>query len=184
MRRAEWKSMAEALAYAGIIKCLLAVGLLPLRRSRALGSGIGGLWYRLDGHHRRIVRDNLRLAFGSDKSEAEIRRISRKVFQNLAMLLFEVGWLMRLDPRRFGRYFTVKGWDHYHGAMKRGKGVLVLTAHMGNWESLPVISGMSSYPVNIVYRPLDSPSLDRFFETFRSRFGARMIPARRSIRSS
>lgn len=180
---AEGKSVAETLADAVVYRCLLAVGLLPLRRSRAIGGGIGDLWYLLDRHHRRIVRDNLRLAYGDGMSEADIRRISRKVFQNLGMLLFEIGWLMRLDSRRFGRYFTVRGWRHYHNAMKSGKGALVLTAHMGNWESLPVISAMSSYRVNIVYRPLDASPLDRFFETSRSRFGARMIPARRSSRA-
>lgn len=183
MTPAEGKTAAEALAYAGVIRSLLAVGLLPLRHLRAIGAGIGDLWYLLDGHHRRIVRNNLRLAYGRDMSEAEIRRISRKVFQNLGMLLFETGWLMRLDSRRFGRHFTVRGWRHYHNAMKSGKGTLVLTAHMGNWESLPVISAMSAYRVNIVYRPLDASALDRFFETSRSRFGARMIPARRSSRA-
>ena len=67
--------------------------------------------------------------------------------------------------------------------MKKGKGPLVMTAHMGNWETLPVISGMSSYSVNIVYRPLDSAPLNRFFELYRSRFGARMFSARRSSRA-
>lgn len=174
------KWMSEDIAYAFVVNCLLSVGLLPRNACQALGSGIGRLWHLLDMHHRRIVRDNLRLAYGDEKREAEVRQISRDVFQNLGKLLFEIGWMMRLNPREFGRYFEVKGWDHYHKAMKKGKGTLVLTAHMGNWESLPVISGMSSYPVNIVYRPLDSAPLNRFFEVSRSRFGGRMISARRS----
>jgi KDO2-lipid IV(A) lauroyltransferase len=125
----------------------------------------------------------LRLAFGSEKSEVEIRRIGRDVFKNLGNLLFEIGWMIRLKPKQFGHYFEVNGWQNYHYAMKNGKGTLVLTAHMGNWESLPVISALSSHPVNIVYRPIDSAVLNRFFEISRSRFGARMIPAKRSKRA-
>lgn len=172
--------MVDKMAYALVVQCLNSVGLLPPNASRVIGNSIGRLWHLLDVHHRRIVRSNLRLAYRNEKSESEVRRIGRDVFQNLGRLIFEIGWLMRLNPRKFGRYFEVRGWEHYHNAIKKGKGALVLTAHMGNWESLPVISGMSSYPVNIVYRPLDSAPLNRFFEVFRSRFGGRMISARRS----
>ena len=177
------KRMLEDMAYVFVVKCLLSVGLLPRNASQAFGSAIGRLWHLLDVHHRRIVRANLRLAYGNEKSEVEIRRISRDVFQNLGKLIFEIGWMMRLKPKQFGRHFRVKGWQNYHNAMKKGKGALVLTAHMGNWETLLVISGMSSYPVNIVYRPLDSAPLNRFFEMSRSRFGGRMISARRSSRA-
>jgi len=176
-------AIAEEMAYAVVIRCLRCVGLLPQSASQAMGSVVGRVWHLLDVHHRRVVRANLRLAYGDEKSEEEIRRIGRDVFQNLGNLIFEIGWLMRLKPRHFGRHIQVTGWRHYHGAMKKGKGALVLTAHMGNWESLPVISGMSSYPVNIVYRPLDWAPLNRFFEASRSRFGGRMVSARRSSRA-
>ena len=98
------------MAYVFVVKCLLSVGLLPRNASQAFGSAIGRLWHLLDVHHRRIVCANLRLAYGNEKSEVEIRRISQDVFQNLGKLIFEIGWLMRLSPQKFGRYFEVRGW--------------------------------------------------------------------------
>jgi len=165
-----------------LIKLLVnAVGLIPPGIAWRMADILGDLWHLLDSRHRRIVRGNLRIAFGGEKSPPEIRRLSRHVFRNLARIFFEIGWLYRMPRRNLARRFSVSGWEHYNAAFKKGRGVLILTGHMGNWELLQVISALSRHPANIVYRPLDSKLLNRFFEDLRSRFGAGLLPYKKSM---
>jgi KDO2-lipid IV(A) lauroyltransferase len=57
----------------------------------------------------------------------------------------------------------------------------VLTGHFGNWELLSVIGAMLSYPLSVLYRPLDFKPLDRFFVKLRTRFEGKLIPLKRSM---
>lgn len=142
-----------------------------------MGNGLGRLFFCVDKRHRNIALDNLRLAFGREKTADEIQALAEKVFQNLGRILFEIGWALRLDPDDFGRFFSISHLSYLKAAYKKGKGVLILTGHMGNWELLTVIGSMMGHPTNIVFRPLDFLPLNRFFEQFRGRFGARLIPS-------
>lgn len=181
-RGSAWSKSMDDLMFGGICRLVNALGLLPLKTAWRAADFLGDAWLMLDGRHRRIVRQNLRLAYGHEKSPDEIRHLVRQVFQHLARIFFEIAWLRRLPLRKLPRYFTVVGWEHYNAAFKKGKGVLILTGHIGNWELLPIISALSHRSANIVYRPMDSKALNRFFEQFRGRFGAVLLPYKKSIR--
>jgi KDO2-lipid IV(A) lauroyltransferase len=132
--------------------------------------------------HREIALNNLTLAYANEKSSREIRILAKKVFENLGKIIFEIGWFSRLDRRDFDKYFRIDGLSHYTKALKKNKGVLLLTAHVGNWELLTIFSGMTGYPVDIIYRPLDFQPMDKFFVNMRTRFGGNVIPKNRSMR--
>jgi len=172
-----WNGLAHGCIY-GFFQLL---GMLPLRVGRGLGRGLGRLAFVMSGRYRRITIQNLAGAYPKIGSE-EQNKLARKVFENLGMVLFEMAWSLRLNPRRFHRFFQVEGLDHLRNAHGKGKGVLVLTAHFGNWELLSVISAMIGYPLGVVYRPLDFQPLDRFIVNYRSRFGGRLIPKKKSFR--
>lgn len=172
-----WNGLAHGCIY-GFFQLL---GMLPLRVGRGLGRGMGRLAFVMSGRYRRITIQNLAGAYPKIGSE-EQNKLARKVFENLGMVLFEMAWSLRLNPRRFHRFFQVEGLDHLRNAHGKGKGVLVLTAHFGNWELLSVISAMIGYPLGVVYRPLDFQPLDRFIVNYRSRFGGRLIPKKKSFR--
>jgi KDO2-lipid IV(A) lauroyltransferase len=151
------------------------LGLIPRSVSRCCGNFIGKLWYLADRRRRNITLDNLRRAFADEKSEKEINILAKKVFCNIGQIPFEIGWSLRLRRDDFDRYFHIEGLTNYLNALEKGRGVLVLTAHMGNWELLPVVSAMTGKTVSVVYRPLDFSPLDEFFIYCRSRFGDRVL---------
>ena len=140
---------------------------------------IGRLLFAVDRKHRRIALHNLQMAFGREKTPEECVTIAKGVFENLVRMIFEIGWYQRSGADDFSKCFTLSGLDEFHSARAKGKGVLLLTAHFGNWELLPIAAFLGQIPVRYVYRPLDTPFLERFFRESRSRFGARMIPTRR-----
>lgn len=152
------------------------LGLIPRKLRNRLANGIGRLWYALDGRHRRIALDNLARAYAGERSAGQQRLLARAVFQNLVRVVFEMGWFLHVKPREFGKHLSVENLMNLQNAKRRGKGVLILTAHMGNWELLPSISAKTHFNADIVYRPLDFVPMDRFTAKMRSRFGAQLIP--------
>jgi KDO2-lipid IV(A) lauroyltransferase len=75
----------------------------------------------------------------------------------------------------------VEGIEHLRSAMAQGKGALILTAHLGNWELLAASHVLTGFPLSVVVRLLDQPSLDRLVARFRARSLAELIDKRRAI---
>jgi KDO2-lipid IV(A) lauroyltransferase len=156
------------------------LGNLP-KGARENGAHIlGRLLFAVDRKHRRIAIDNLTRAFGREKSNAQIETIARQVFINLVRIVFETAWSLRLDEKRFSQHFHIWGQADYQRASAKGKGVLLLGAHFGNWEVQMIIAHMMGMPLHVVYRVLDAAFADRFVKAYRSRFGAVMIPNHRA----
>jgi len=159
------------------------LGLIPRQYAVKLGNSMGQVLFLMDRKHREIALSNLTQAFGHEKNPHEIRMLGKQVFKNLGQILFEIGWSLRLKPKNFHKYFRIQGLHNLEAAFEKGKGVLGLTAHLGNWELLPVISFMTGYPASALYRPLDFSPLNHFFINSRSRFGMKMIPNTRAALS-
>ena len=165
-----------------IVRWLLRfLGQFPIRLRQRCAAWMGWLFFTIDAKHRRIALTNLQMALGDQLPPGQIQSIARRVFENLFHIVFEVGWSMRLDEERLGDFFTISGLDDYHKAMAKGKGVLFLVAHFGNWELWPIVGHLGNIPFRIVYRPLDTPFLDRLFKENRGRFGGIPIPTRRGV---
>lgn len=160
---------------------LRLIGRIPRPAAKRIGNALGEAAFWLDKRHRDITLKNLRFAFEQELDAAQRQSLARAVYRNLGQILFEVGWSLNVDWETLCRQITITGLENYQDACRRGKGVLVITAHMGNWELLPIVAKRTQIPINIVYRPLDFKPLDRFFEHTRSRYGARLIPSRRAL---
>jgi KDO2-lipid IV(A) lauroyltransferase len=173
---------SQEIAYKVIAGLLKALGLIPRKTAFKLGNFIGRILFLFDNKHRKIAIDNLTRAFGHEKNPYEIKALARSIFKNLSQILFEIGWSFRLNSKDFDRYFCIKGLSHYKTAREKHKGILFLTAHIGNWELQPIIGAMIDCPINIVYRPLDFLPLNNIFIKIRTRFGAKLIPSAHSMR--
>ena len=171
------------IAYGVIDKSTRAIGLIPRRLSFFIENFLGQLWFCFDKRHRHVALDNLTHAFGDKMTPVEIKRLARQVFRNVAQIIFEIGWSMQLPDEDFNTFFSVDGLSNLHTAQKKQKGVLLLTAHMGNWEFLPITAAMIGLQAGTIYRPLDFLSLEQFVKYIRTRFGAKVIPKRHSTRT-
>ncbi len=160
------------------------LGLIPRPLARRIGNAMGRFWYAADRRHREIVLKNLAHALGKEKTEAERVRIARSVFKNISQVVFEIGWSLWQSRDGFEKRLRVEGVSDYLNAWNKGKGVLILAGHMGNWELLPIASGLSGKKVHIIYRPLDFKPLDQFFLYLRSRFGDALVPRGGAMRKT
>jgi len=160
---------------------LKLIGLFPRKLAQRIADLLGGILFSVVKKHRRIAIDNLTYAFGHEKQPQEIKKIARQVFINLVKVVFEIGWSLHLKEYQLAEHFKIDGYHHIRNAYEKGKGVLVLTAHFGNWELLTVIGKLIKFNINIVVRPLDFKPLDHFIFNLRTRFGGKIIPKERSI---
>jgi len=172
----------QNIAYGLIANFFKLIGMIPRQWAYRLSHFIGLIFFHVDRKHQKIALSNLTNAFKNEKDNHEIRKIAKQVFKNLALILFEIGWSLTLTKKEFSKHFIVDGLSRLETAHKKGKGVLVFSAHAGNWELVPVASTRIGYQISILFRPLDFPPLNRFFLTIRSRFGANMVSTARSMR--
>jgi KDO2-lipid IV(A) lauroyltransferase len=169
---------------AGFVETLFKlIGRIPRIWSVKMAHYFGRLLFCIDKKHRGIAMDNLTYAFGCQKEPREIKKIARQVFINLVHVVFEIGWSLQLHKSHFAEHFKIEGYHHIKNAYEKGKGVLALTAHFGNWELLTIIASMIRFPLNIVVRPLDFKPLDHFIFNLRTRYGGKIIPKQRSFRT-
>jgi KDO2-lipid IV(A) lauroyltransferase len=139
------------------------------------GRWIGRLAHLLDASHRRVVRQNLRFTHPQWPAE-RIRRMTRGVFENIGATLMEILWITRLDRRGVLDGVLRSGEAHVQNALDRGRGLILISAHLGNWEmALQYASCYFRVPVHVVAKPLRFKPLQDWIHRFRSRFGARII---------
>ncbi len=154
---------------------------LPHRGARAFGRWIGALAHALDGRHREIALRNMALALpGTD--EAGRRRLVGECFRHFGSALCDAISATRFDARELCHLYTLEGWEHLDEAERLGKGLFLLTAHLGFWELSPPLIGLTRGPMSIVVRPADNPFLDRELRAMRERFGNTVVPKRGAAR--
>jgi len=155
---------------------------LPAAVGLAVGRRLGDLLWWLLPRRRAMALDNLRRSFGAERSGADLRRLGRRSFQHLGMNLVEIcRYVLRPTDVMLSRV-RLDGREHLEAAAAHGRGVLILTAHYGNWELLAAAHGLSGLPLSIVTRPLDHPLLAELAIRFRRRSGAELITKRRAVR--
>ncbi len=162
-----------------LLKLLMyLVGHMPVWLADFCAHGLGLLWYGLDKRHRTVTLNNLQQAFEGRMSPSEARQVGKQVFKNIANILFEVAWSCRLDKQTLLSHFTIKGIEHVKKAHDKGRGVIVVTCHMGNFELLITAIEETGLPGYAIYRKLDFKPLERLILDIRQRFGVTMIPIR------
>ncbi len=160
------------------------IGLIPRRAGKFLGDILGLLWFKVDRRHREITLENISLSLGRKSScknkltGAEELILGKKIFKNIAGMLFELGWGYRLKREDLDKYFTVKGLENIKKAHQKGRGVLVILCHIGNWEFLVSSIALTGYKSSALYRKLDFAPLERLINEMRQRYGTVMIPLR------
>ena len=145
----------------------------------------GRLLYRLLPFRRRIVLGNLRRVFGDGVPGPEIERLAQAHYAHLWRLGIEFLRFRWMSGERKRAIVDVENVDAFTRALERGKGILVLTGHFGNWE-VATIAALSRFPqmrgrIHFVRRPIKPRWLDRFVNWRFRRAGFGVLPKRGSL---
>jgi KDO2-lipid IV(A) lauroyltransferase len=164
--------MRHLLEFIPVWMLLQVMGSLPRPLAHRLGQGIGWLAYRTLGRLRRVGRRNLELAFPEMAAEAR-ERLLRAEYDNLGRLLAEFCLFPAYTRENIRNFVGYEGLENYLAARARGRGVLLMTAHLGGWELGSFAHSLNGYPQRVVVRALDNPYLDRLSQRYRTLHGNR-----------
>ena len=138
------------------------------------GAGAGAAAFSLAGRLRKVGLRNLSLAF-PEKSIEDRTRILAELFRNLGWLLAEFCQMPRYTQANTRKFVRYEGLEHYLAAKAKGKGVLIVTGHLGAWELSSFYHSLMDHPMSMVIRRLDNPLVDRLVNRIRCLHGNRVL---------
>jgi KDO2-lipid IV(A) lauroyltransferase len=163
----------------GTLSALIAG--IPQRHIAGAGRFVGLLAYVTDGRHRRIVRRNLQFIH-PEWSSARIQRLSERVFQNMGITFLEICQMTCFSREDILRKVRIRGKEYLLNAMKSPNGVIMISAHIGNWEMAHLfVCCYLQKPLLLVARKIQPGVLDRWIHRLRSNFGNIIVYKKRAL---
>jgi KDO2-lipid IV(A) lauroyltransferase len=158
------------------------VGLLSWRRAQSLGSFLGAVWFRALRVRRRTALENLALAL--PELSAEHVRIAAESYRNLGAAALELFRTRRMARDEIAERVHPVDLAHFEAAFARGRGVVVVTGHFGNFDLLAASQAARGVPLAIVSREMRASGANRFWMETRARSGLEIFTERGALRRS
>jgi len=143
--------------------------LLPYRAVLCLGRGAGYLYYRVSARQRNRAIDQAMQGLGLTFEEAD--RVIHRLFTNLGLTFLEMLYTPVLNAEKIRRYVTVEGLENLRQAVELGRGVMLVTVHMGNWEWMGAALAYAGFPMTTIAQPQPNPHLNRILNEYRAMAG-------------
>lgn len=162
------RAVRQRAAYLAVLTGVTILSRLPEPVIRHLGRLAGRIWYLVDPPRRRMARRHMR-RLGADPREA------REVFASYGRYWAESLWVR---PRHFAGMrarLTVDGLEHLQRAHEAGEGVVVVLAHVGNWEAAALIAVDLQMPLVAVAESLANPYITQWFTRQRQMFNIEIV---------
>ncbi len=154
---------------------------LSLPRALALGRGLGWFFGSVLRHRRKEAAEALRRSF-PEKTEQERNTIINRMYQNLGMNLIEEFRLPSVSKSYLEENILWENEAYSHEVLASGKGLLVLSAHLGNFDLLCTFAPKFNYPTTVITKSIKNDTLNKFWMEARGRFGLKFVPAHNSYR--
>ncbi len=164
-----------------------AVGVLRLvgwRTASAVGALLGRLAYRPFGIRAGVTERQIAAAF-PQLSPAEVRDHARRSFESLGRTFIETAVLPGSSRQQIiDRYEKVDGWEHLEAARAQGKGVIIVTGHLGNWELGGAYMGARGVPFDAVTRGMANPLMEAYVRDTRREIGMEVVHDKDAVRKT
>lgn len=149
---------------------------LPYWAVRFFAGGMLALAQKLLIRQRRIAMESLQIAFGDEKSPAELRKIAKQCFWNLGWGMVEMLYYLS-RPRSVSEKVVIEGKEYLDQALAEGRGVIAVTAHFGNFPLMMLSCAQQGYPAHSIIRPARDEELEQFLVKKREEVGLKTVYA-------
>ncbi len=150
------------------------LGHLPRGVARFFGGALGGFAFLLFPRLRRTGERNLQLAFAA-ASATWRRGVLRRLYRNLGWQVAEFCQMQRYTRQNTSGSIRYEGLEHFEHAEEKGRGVLIVTGHLGAWELSSFYHSLMGHPMSMVIRRLDNEQVDRFVNRIRCLHGNQVL---------
>lgn len=158
------------------------VRLVPVRACYALVSFFAPVGLLLFRDHYRRAEENLKRVLGPGRAPGEYRRLARNVFRNYAKYVVD---LLRLPSVNFAdleRKLVISGWEHIEQARRAGRGLVVVSGHIGSFDLGAAWLAAQGLPVNLIVETLEPARWNERVQRLRQTTGARTLPIETGVR--
>ncbi len=168
------KNIGRFFGWFGLSLFSLIIKVMPGAWVYGLAKGIANLGYHIARRHRRVALETLDIAFGNQKSAAEKDKIVRDCFTFLAKGVLELLFLMD-RPEILKERVSIVGEENLKACFDKGRGVILVSAHFGNFPLLMARLSLAGYKVAGIMRPMRDEKVEKIFMEKRSRLGIKTI---------
>lgn len=152
------------------------LGRLPVSLGYLLARVVADIVFLLSPGWRRKVRSNLRRALGTE-DRRRLTPLAREVFRNVARNYFDLIHLPRCSLASLERSVEVRGWHHFQQAFQAGRGVILVTAHLGNFDLVAQVMAAWGLRLTVMVEPVRPEPLHRVLTELRQSRGLHFLPA-------
>jgi KDO2-lipid IV(A) lauroyltransferase len=168
-------TFAHRAEYVALRGAVAAMERLSFSSAGKFGARIAGLGYRPLGIRRAVVERQLRVCLG-EQDPAEVERIARAAYAHLGQTSIETAILPSYSRQQIIELFdSVHGWELVQQRLALGKGLIVVTGHLGNWELGGAYLAARGVPIDAVARHMANPLFDRYLTATRERIGMTVV---------
>ena len=175
-------SLIEYTAYLLVRLIGIVIISLPSRVKFWLGKSAGILGYSLLKKKRNLALKNLKIAFSGKFEERELEEIAKKAFISLALNIIELLYIPKIGSRYINKHIRIENLKCLDEALARGKGVILLAYHLGNWELANITCGLQGYTYRVIVNEQKYPILNNLLNRYRESKGCKTIPRGASLR--
>jgi Kdo2-lipid IVA lauroyltransferase/acyltransferase len=165
-------SYLQDLRYYAVLAVIGFIRFLPYPLARSLFRFLGMLAYHADPFHRKIAAIQMRAALALENPE----KLVKKVFMNQAEILVDTIKYAYMTDKQITEKIVVENREYLDEALSKGKGLMMITGHMGNWEILPHVPRILGIQFCIMADMREDEKIEAIVDSIRSRSGATILP--------
>ena len=165
------KAIKNSAQYYAVYSLVLGFRLMPRRIGIAAAKSLAVVFYVAVKKHRENTIRHLAWAFEGEKSEKEIRRIARRMFAHFATVGVDTIRIPMFIENGMDQYIRAENMHYFEEAFRRGRGMILLTAHFGNWELMGAWLTWKGYPLRVVGKSLANARLNQLVVETRNQSG-------------
>lgn len=169
------KKTQDILGYLALFLFASVVKGLPEKRALSIGERLGSFASKLVPKYKKVVQDNLRKVFGDAWSEEVRQRVANRVFEFQGKNFVEFLLLSRFTEKQICEKIEIHNEHYLDGALGKGKGILLVSAHLGNWELGAAYFAAKGYPIREVVRPISNPFVEAFISNIKEKKGLNLL---------
>lgn len=175
--------MSYRLQFYAIQALVFILNLLPFSLSCGFAKNVGRIVYFCAGKRRNIALRNLEKAYAETLSPEQKKAIALKAFENTALSMLEL-FLIKKIKKNAARHFVIQGRENLEAALSQGKGVILITSHLGSWECLEFLFYLTKIPCYVIVKSLKNGYLDKKINELRRETTVTPVPKKNAIRGA
>jgi len=149
---------------------------LPLKLCYGFAGFVARIFFTFAKEGKRELKNNLKIVLGEETTDKELDSRALAVFKNFAKYLSDFFKFYKFSESELSKKIKIEGNENIDEGLLDGKGLLVLTLHLGNWELGGAVVGSLKYPISAIVLEHANKRVNDFFIRQRDLNGLRSIP--------